>query len=76
MRRISAPPFTYIPQVEVDLSLIQELRALDSALNAVVNEGAPEEPEKAQKGEDPWEALLKMAEKKTRVTVVMYETSV
>ncbi|XP_047483720.1 TWiK family of potassium channels protein 7-like isoform X1 [Penaeus chinensis] len=63
-------------EVEVDANLVRELRDLDSAFTRVLREEEGGQLEEKEPEDDPWTALLNMAAKKKRITILMYESSV
>ncbi|XP_068229250.1 potassium channel subfamily K member 15-like [Palaemon carinicauda] len=60
--------------VDMDMELVRELRDLNIALSKVHEEESSDDHTVLV--EDPWTALLNMAAKKKRITVVMYESNV
>ncbi|XP_066976597.1 potassium channel subfamily K member 15-like isoform X1 [Macrobrachium rosenbergii] len=61
--------------VDMDMELVRELRDLNVAL-AKVHEEEDSSDAHVTPAEDPWTALLNMAAKKKRITVIMYESNV
>ncbi|KAK7076983.1 hypothetical protein SK128_001990 [Halocaridina rubra] len=59
--------------VEMDVDLMKELRDFNIALAKVQSE---DDDYNQETTEDPWTALLNMAEKKKRITIIMYESNV
>ncbi|XP_069986574.1 two pore potassium channel protein sup-9 isoform X1 [Penaeus vannamei] len=73
MRRMAE---TGAGEVEVDADLVRELRDLDTAFTRVLKEEEGHQLEEKEPENDPWTALLNMAAKKKRITILMYESSV
>ncbi|XP_042861232.1 potassium channel subfamily K member 15-like [Penaeus japonicus] len=73
MRRMAE---TGAGEVEVDADLVRELRDLDTAFTRVLKEEEGDQLEEKEPEDDPWTALLNMAAKKKRITILMYESSV
>lgn len=64
----------------MDLELVRELRDLNLALAEVQREESGQTPKdttsQGEEDNDPWSALLDIAAKNKRITVIMYESNV